>query len=475
MQRMQKVLGFVIAGLLLLAAPGCQGLALGAQKQAGLSASGVVETVEVTVAPELAGRVAEVYVDEGDAVQAGQALFRLEDRLLEAQRKQAAAAYESAQATQEAAQAALALAQAEQGAAQAGIDLANAQYQLELQAARSQEQPLRAEAWDAEQPNEFKTPPWYFDKDAEIAAARAELESAGQALQTEQANYAKVMQSASNADLKAAEDRLAKAQAAFKIAKDLKDRDYASEEREKLEDFLKTLYDTAKAELDSAQKELNSLLSSQAFDDVVEAKARLAVAQERYRTTLDYLNNLFTGEQSLQLKVAQAGLDQAKAHAAQVEALVAQAQGSLKQAEKTIAQAQAALDLIDVQLELLTVRAAVDGEVMVRNVQPGEVASPGVAVMTLARLDHLTVTVYIPEDRYGQVSLGDSAQVTVDSFPGQAFTASVTRIADRAEYTPRNVQTQEDRRTIVFAIQLTVDDPDGKLKPGMPADVNFSE
>jgi HlyD family secretion protein len=63
----------------------------------------------------------------------------------------------------------------------------------------------------------------------------------------------------------------------------------------------------------------------------------------------------------------------------------------------------------------------------------------------------------------------------VDSFPGQTFEAAVVHIADQAEYTPRNVQTAEGRRTTVFAVKLAVENPDGKLKPGMPADVSFGE
>jgi HlyD family secretion protein len=67
------------------------------------------------------------------------------------------------------------------------------------------------------------------------------------------------------------------------------------------------------------------------------------------------------------------------------------------------------------------------------------------------------------------------AVVNIDSFPGESFSGRVIRIADRAEYTPRNVQTAEGRSTTVFAVELSVDDPDGKLKPGMPADVEFTD
>jgi HlyD family secretion protein len=95
--------------------------------------------------------------------------------------------------------------------------------------------------------------------------------------------------------------------------------------------------------------------------------------------------------------------------------------------------------------------------------------------MTLDQTDTLIITVYISEDRYGEIALGDHAQVNVDSFPGVIFDAVVTRIADRAEFTPRNVQTEEGRRTTVFAVELSVQDTDAKLKPGMPADVTFGD
>ena len=88
---------------------------------------------------------------------------------------------------------------------------------------------------------------------------------------------------------------------------------------------------------------------------------------------------------------------------------------------------------------------------------------------------HSPITVYVPEDRYGEISLGQQAEISVDSFPDETFFATVVYIANSAEYTPRNVQTVEGRSSTVYAVKLKVDDPEGKLKPGMPADVNFRE
>ena len=79
----------------------------------------------------------------------------------------------------------------------------------------------------------------------------------------------------------------------------------------------------------------------------------------------------------------------------------------------------------------------------------------------------------MPEDRYGTIQIGQPAQVTVDSFPGRTFSGTVQRIADRGEYTPRNVQTPAGRRSVVYAVKVAVENPGGELKPGMPADVTF--
>ena len=153
--------------------------------------------------------------------------------------------------------------------------------------------------------------------------------------------------------------------------------------------------------------------------------------------------------------------------------LLAQAQAAADQAQTAVEQAQANLDFIDTQIAKLDVFAVMDGVILTRNVEPGEFVQPGATALTMADLNDLTITVYVPEDRYGQVSLGQSADVSVDSFPGEIFTATVVHMADQAEFTPRNVQTVEGRSSTFYAIKLKVDDLQGKLKIGMPADVVF--
>ena len=221
------------------------------------------------------------------------------------------------------------------------------------------------------------------------------------------------------------------------------------------------MYDEAQDELESVQEAYNDLLTTEAADEVLQARAEVSVAQERYFAALDFLRTLQTGDQSTGVAAAEGAMKQTQAAAGQ--------------AQKAVEQAQANLNLIDAQIAKLIVYAPADGTVLTRNVEPGEFVQPGATVFALANLENLTITVYVPEDRYGEISLGQQADVNVDSFPGVTFSAQVTYIADTAEYTPRNVQTVEGRSATVYAIKLKVDDPEGKLKPGMPADVKFAE
>ncbi len=131
--------------------------------------------------------------------------------------------------------------------------------------------------------------------------------------------------------------------------------------------------------------------------------------------------------------------------------------------------------MLQVQVERLTLKAPMTGVVLKRSIEPGEVVLPGASLLKIGDLTNLYIVVYVSESRYGEIKLGQVAQVKVDSFPGETFTGKVAHIADQAEFTPRNVQTAEGRATTVFAVRLDVTNVDGKLKPGMPADVVFSQ
>jgi len=425
---------------------------------AALTGSGTVETTQVDISPEVTGRIVDVLVSESDSVKAGDTLFKLDDTLITAQLNQAQTNLAVAQAGLDAANTALA-------AAQAGVTTTQGQYDLALATARLQAQPARNAAWSQTEPSDFNQPVWYFSHTEEISATQKEVSAASDTLATAKLNLNSMISSGSYTNLAATETRLAQAQAAYLDATDVLNRAQGQDNRS-LRDVAQQTFDASKAELDAAQQAYDELLTTQEATDILEVRAHLAAAQERYDTALDRYNALLIGEDSLSVKLAADTVLQAQANVTATESKVTQAQ-------KTIDQAQAALYLIDVQLGKLVVTAPVDGVVLARNIEPGEVVLSGATALTLGQLDRLTITVYIPEKHYGEVKLGDTATVGVDSFPSQVFFATVTRIADQAEFTPRNVQTAEGRQTTVFAVELSVQNATGLLKPGMPADVTF--
>jgi len=444
-----------------------------------LAASGTIEATIVNISPEMAGKVKEVLVEEGQSVQAGDPLFVLDDSLLAAQRAVAVSQLETANAGVQAAQNAL--------------ETAQSQYQITLESALAQGKETRLQDWFSD-PDQFEQPGWYYTREEQVQAMQAHVDAARGAMEDAEANLAQISESLEEANFLEAEQRLLNARLGYLIAQTVNNRAQNSATRdtpkglfnrthcgtnrgyfvenarltnllypctgdEHLGDAGRTLYYTARDELEIAQKDYNDLLTTEAADTVLQARAEVSVAQEHYYAALDYLRSLQTGDQSTEVLAAQGGVDQA--------------QVGVEQSQKAVQQAQASLDLLDAQMEKLTVYAVMDGVVLTRNVEPGEFVQPGAVALAIGDLENITITVYVPEDRYGQVSLGQLAQVTVDSFPGEAFNAEIIHIADQAEFTPRNVQTVEGRSSTVYAIKLKVTGSEGKLKIGMPADVTF--
>lgn len=408
-----------------------------------ITASGTLSVVQVPIAPEVSGRVVGIAVGEGDAVKAGDELFRLDDEVLQAQYNQARAAVDAASATL--------------AAAQAQLVYAQRQYDLTSQGARAQEGASRVATWTAAVPDDYQ-PAWYFQKSEKVTAAQAEVEVAEQTLASEQRNLAQELQNASNQDFIAAEKRLALAQAAYTVADATLVQSRLANNK-KLTDAAQDSFDLADSELNNARLEYNRVLSTSAADTILRARARVSVAQARYDNARDALAVLQTGDNSKQVSVADAAVEQA-------QAAVTQSQANLDQAD-------AALALVRLQLDRTVVKAPIDGIILTRNLEVGELVSAGGITMTIGQLENMDLTVYIPEDHYGQVSVGQQVEVKVDSFPGDTFTGSVVRIADSAQFTPRNVQSADGRTSTVYAVKINMLNNDLRLKPGMPADVTF--
>ena len=461
-----------------------------------LTASGSVEAVEVLVAIEVGGQIDEVMVEEGDYVQTGDELIRFQDEILQAQYEQAEVARSQAQVNYELIAAQPLQEQRQVGIAAAQLGLLSAQQALQalfdnadLACAHAQQA-----VEDAEQALED-----LLDPDLQQALALEAIANAQKMIDQAEKRARNLKSSASQADIDAAEADVVLARDALDKAQD-DFNPYAGKPEDNLtRAHYQSRLAAAQQVYDSAVRQLNALSGTGADVDIAVADADLATAHAQLEQTQRDYERIKNGPSEADIAVLEAQIDiaqqeyearkngpdpdelalaQARVESAQAALALAQADTIQEQLDVALAQvdaADAALSVIQTQLDKLVLTAPVDGIVLYRSVEAGEVVMPGRSAVTIGNLDDLTITVYVPEDRYGQIRLGDQAIVTIDSFPGEDFSGTVIRIADQAEYTPRNVQTAEGRSTTVFAVDLSVDDPDGKLKPGMPADVAFRE
>jgi HlyD family secretion protein len=175
---------------------------------------------------------------------------------------------------------------------------------------------------------------------------------------------------------------------------------------------------------------------------------------------------------------AQSSLDVARSqyNAAEEELKLLEAGSRPAQIEAAswqVKQAEAAVQLAKVRLDKTKIYSPISGVVLVKFVEEGEVILPGVPIVTLADLDDMWVKIYIDELDIGKVTLGQSAKVRVDSFPDKEFIGEIIYISDEAEFTPKNIQTREDRVKLVFAVKVGIDNAGGLLKAGMYADIEL--
>jgi len=416
------------------------------QENGSLSASGTIETDQLNLASEVGGRVKDVLAFEGDKVSGGQVLIRFDDSLLQVQVSQAEAALAQAQANYDL----------------VARGLTEEQYQLSVATARM-ELLSAQQALDA----------LYENSDLLAAASLQEIAQADKAIDQANKRHTNLVTPADQADIDEASAVVVLARDALDKAKD-KFEPYEKKKEDNVirANLLRSVaeaqnnYDAVITRLNNLTGDVNDIELAIAASDLAMAEAQKLDAERRYALLKDGPDPDDVALVKARLQTAEANLEAALAETSSEQLAMAQAQ---------VDAAKAAVQVLIEQLEKLTVSSPIDGMVLERAIEPGEVALPSTPLLTLAQLDDLTITVYVPEDRYGEIMLGQAAQVKVDSFPDDVFTGLVVHIADQAEYTPRNVQTQEGRRTTVFAIKLTIKNPDGRLKPGMPADVVFDQ
>jgi HlyD family secretion protein len=382
-----------------------------------LLGSGTIEADEtVAITTELGGRILELKVGEGDEVKAGQVLVELEKADLSAQQSQLEAALTTARAN------------------------------LELVSA-----PARAQ---------------------EISAAQAQLSKAEVVRDGAELTWERARALAD--DPHALEARINQAQAAV---------DEAESELEMAKVDLKRMEIQAEA---ASRNQVNhdAMVQSEAAQNQLQAArvgvemAQVALAgAKRQVKHLIQLRNLplpliaqanaaqaVYRQAEAAVLAAQANLNAAKAGAAPEDIALAKAQ---------VREAETALAALEVQLAKQTLTAPRDGLISEKLVDPGELAAAGALLLELKDIDRVELTVYIPQDRIGQVKIGQTALVSVDAYEDQQFEGRVSYIAHEAEFTPRNAQTKEERVKLIFPVKIRLDNPDHRLKPGMPADAEI--
>jgi len=134
---------------------------------------------------------------------------------------------------------------------------------------------------------------------------------------------------------------------------------------------------------------------------------------------------------------------------------------------------RASLRTADVKLKDTVIYAPLNGVVLRKNVEEGETVGTGTMLFTIGDLENPWVKVYVKEDKLGFVKLGQRAEVKTDTYPSKVYEGTVTYISSEAEFTPKNVQTREERVKLVFGVKVSVKNVNNELKPGMPADVTI--
>jgi HlyD family secretion protein len=269
-----------------------------------------------------------------------------------------------------------------------------------------------------------------------------------------------------------------------------------------------------RADLGSNESKLLELKNGSRPQEIQEAKGAVEAAQSEWnrakrdweRAQTLYKNDDISTEQFDQFRsrwqTAEASLKQATERAALVEAgprmeqveaasgQVQRARGAVKMAEANafelkrreqelatrraeIGRANANIAMIDAQLADTVAISPVDGVVLVKSADVGEVLAPGTTVVTVGDIEHPWLRGYVDEKDLGRVKLGAKAKLTTDSYPGKAYWGRVSFIAAEAEFTPKQIQTQQERVKLVYRIKIDVDNAQHELKSNMPADAEI--
>ena len=355
-----------------------------------IEASGTIETTEVDVSFQVAGKVKERLVQEGDHVEQSQVIARLDSQPLVEALQRAQAQLDSARVALLQQREALAMTrktlQQQEDAARAAVGMTEALYEQAKTGPRVQE--LR-------------------EAEAALAAAEANLTR-------------------------------------------------------------------ARLDRDRAKELVSKKVYSQAALDAAEASFASATGQRD--SAQQVLNMLREGTRREQIDSAEAQLRQTRATLAQATSNLMQIQikeRDVDAAEARLQDSQAAYNIAKINLDYAELRAPVSGWVLLKNIEAGEVVNVGTPVVTLGDVEDLWMNVYVGEKEVGRLRLGDPVTLRVDAYANESFSGKVVFISQEAEFTPKNIQTKDERTKLVYRVKVSIRNKDQKLKPGMPADAEL--
>jgi HlyD family secretion protein len=210
---------------------------------------------------------------------------------------------------------------------------------------------------------------------------------------------------------------------------------------------LETIAKLKKANLERVEIDYNKKKALAEKDALPKHEAEMAqklveAAQKDYESALELVKIAKLGSREDQIKAAEFSLERAKTSVAQLEQRISEG----------------------------TIFSPIEGRVSVKNMELGEIAAPGGTIITLVDLERPWVRVFVPENKLGRIRLGMTAEIYSDSFPDKVYKGVIRHIATEAEFTPKNVQTQEERVKLVYAVKVYVDNPNQELKPGQLVD-----
>ena len=239
--------------------------------------------------------------------------------------------------------------------------------------------------------------------------------------------------------------------------------------------------EAAQAELDRAKRDWDRAQTLFKDDDISaeqldqyrnhwqNAQAALKQAQERQSMTVAGPRVEQVEAQAAAVQRARGVLKMTEANALEIK----RREQELMTRHADIEQAKAGLALIDSQLADTVAVSPADGVVLVKAADTGEILAPGTSVVTVGDIDHPWLRGYIDEKDLGKVRIGSKANVTTDSYPGKLYKGRVSFIASEAEFTPKQIQTQQERVKLVYRIKIELENPARELKSNMPADAEI--